>query len=322
MKNTLLLKKKLQLLTIKELKLVYENLGLVYHPQNKYTLIDHLYNKGGGSHNDITLYLMRHAKSCANILKERHGDILNTYRNKEPDTALTDSGFTQSIIQGSRISSDIFDKFPKKDNKTIIYTSNLSRTIETAAGAVYGHRKTRDEISDTVVIPVPVIAEKRKFVKDLDNQPVSSSRCLYLIVKDRIQKFFRKLNNIENIEINDSEIENFLQFITKDGLIDNNLMGPSNVTKFLKNIHTLLDNQTDTLFAVSHHGFIKSIIKRCNPMNRGVYKNKLKVDNTEIVKCILKYDSFANTYYVHSTDRYLDSPPYSETFRFTNCETL
>lgn len=119
---------------------------------------------------DINFYFVRHATTHANLTK---------FKNKYPDTPLTDIGIKQSEIAG---------KYLKDIDIDLTCSSLLSRTIET----LFYIRKSileTNKYNDLNIYPIPFITEKQKGIGGL-----------FEVNKDNFPYIFRLMDKVDIIK--------------------------------------------------------------------------------------------------------------------------
>jgi hypothetical protein len=174
---------------------------------------------GGGQSSTIDVYFVRHAKTCANEIKDRSTwrtlhDLFNFQRQYEPDTAILKMGYDHAKEMGSRFARTN-DKViqnliqnPSKEERTRtipVLVSSLSRTAETAfafwEGVQEEYRKKAgsEAVPDIRCVRVPCLSEKRKccFLPDYDNHPGTNQKAE---LENRLNQLSSPSGDVEKIK--------------------------------------------------------------------------------------------------------------------------
>ena len=187
---------------------------------------------------------IRHGYSLANMYE---GVFLHQiFRNKyEPDPNLTDLGYQDATTIGKKLFNELQNKSIKFYDT--IYTSKLSRTVETAYGIATGFN---DEIKKIVTIPYINETPLKSHGMDIkDNIPQNHNE-----MKKQVLGFIKK---VESKKI-DSENETNIEIEPYDCY--NNIITEPNKIEFLKILkENIINKEKDSnLFIfISHNGTMK-----------------------------------------------------------------
>jgi bisphosphoglycerate-dependent phosphoglycerate mutase len=222
----------------------------------------------------ITIDWIRHATSCANVLKRIDNE---TGENKTseyvPDTLLTDFGKQQSYNVGE-IYKDVF-----KDYK-YIFTSNLRRTIETAFYFFKSYNKKH------VILPILFVQELREeFKNDKENIPsdILDIEKWTNTISDDLSKinliFLKYLITITNNQqiVNKPDFTNFVKYVL-GYMIDNNLL-----------------KDRDKIVVFTHRCFIEKHLSISNVNNLDIFSEKITLKKNKEWQVINKVPFYKRT---------------------------